>query len=47
MQLFVKRGLITERMFVVINDFVLLLKKTFINVVWAVILNDTFQSHFT
>lgn len=47
MQVFVKKGLITERMFVVINDFVLLLKRNFVNVVWAIILNDTFQFHFT
>ena len=47
MQLFVKKGLITERMFAVINDFVLLLKRNFINVVWEIILKDIFQFHFT
>lgn len=47
MQLFVKKGLITRRMFVVMSDIVLLLKRNFINVVQATILNDTFQFHFT
>lgn len=47
MQLFVKNSLITERMFVVISYFILLLKGSFINIIRAIILNDTFQSHFT
>lgn len=47
MQLFVKNSLITERMFVVISYFILLLKGNFINVIQAIILNDTFQFHFT
>lgn len=47
MQPFVKTGLITERMFVVINDFGLLLKINFINLAWAIILRETFQFYFT
>lgn len=47
MQLFAKKGLVTESMIAVINDFFLLLKRNFINVVRATIINNTFQLHFT
>lgn len=46
MQFFVK-GLITESMIAVINDFVLFLKRNFINYAQETIIINTFELHFT